>query len=114
MEVDVDVTRVLEDYKGIIIIGAYASDRLRYEVKPAAGLPNQAPAVEFIRRTVKSPGVKLGTICHSLWLLCADNALCAGRKVSRARTTLFPTCATRGRKLFTARMGRPNWWWMAI
>jgi protease I len=89
VEVDVDVTHVLpESYKGIIIIGAYASDRLRYEVKPQAGVPNQAPAVEFIRRTVKSPGVKLGAICHSLWLLCADNALLQGRKVTCAHNII--------------------------
>jgi len=71
------------DYKGIILIGAYAMDRLRYQANPQKGQPNQAPAVRFIRRAMgeKAP---VGTICHSLWLLCADASLLEGRKVTCA------------------------------
>lgn len=84
-----DVTKVRpEDYKAIMIIGAYASDRLRYEAKPEAGRPNAAPAVEFMRKTMKAPEVKVGTICHSLWLLCADKALLKGRKVTCAHNII--------------------------
>ena len=72
------------DYKGIIIIGAYASDRLRYQVPPRKGEPNQAPAVVFIRRALAARHLKIGTICHSLWLLCADRALLQGRQVTCA------------------------------
>jgi protease I len=71
------------DYKGIILIGAYATDRLRYQVSPKKGQPNQAPAVAFIRRAM-GENAKVGTICHSLWLLCADPALLTGRKVTCA------------------------------
>src|SRR6185503_5707570 len=53
------------DYKGIILIGAYAMDRLRYQASPKKGVPNQAPAVAFIRRAMQEKA-KSGTICHSL------------------------------------------------
>ncbi|MGB5063811.1 MAG: DJ-1/PfpI family protein [Candidatus Competibacter sp.] len=76
------------DYKGVIIIGAYASDRLRYQVAPRKGEPNQAPAVAFIRRAFATPPTKIGTICHSLWLLCADRALLEGRRVTCAHNII--------------------------
>lgn len=71
------------DYKGIILIGAYAMDRLRYQANPKKGQPNQAPAVAFIRKAM-SEQARVGTICHSLWLLCADASLLKGRKVTCA------------------------------
>jgi protease I len=72
------------DYKGIIAIGAYATDRLRYQSNPKKGQKNQAPAVVFLRKAVDNPDVKLGTICHSLWLFCADSDLLRGKKVTCA------------------------------
>ncbi len=72
------------DYKGILLIGAYATDRLRYQSTIAKGQKNQAPAVVFLRNAMATPGLKIGTICHSLWLLCADRDLLAGRKVTCA------------------------------
>ncbi len=72
------------DYRGIILIGAYAMDRLRYEVAVGKGRRNAAPAVEFLRRAMGIPGVKIGTICHSLWLLCADPDLIRGRHITCA------------------------------
>jgi putative intracellular protease/amidase len=76
------------DYKGIICIGAYAMDRLRYQTNPKKGQPNQAPAVMFIRKAMQTKGVKVGTICHSLWLLCADPALLKNRKVTCAHNLI--------------------------
>ena len=76
------------DYKGIICIGAYASDRLRYQEHPIKGQPNQAPAVIFVRNAMKTSGLKVGTICHSLWLLCADPTLLAGRRVTCAHNII--------------------------
>ena len=32
--------------------------------------------------------MKVGTICHSLWLLCADKALLSGRKVTCAHNII--------------------------
>jgi putative intracellular protease/amidase len=72
------------DYKGIIAIGAYATDRLRYQANPRKGQPNSAPAVVFLRKAAATEGLKLGTICHSMWLFCADPALLKGRRVTCA------------------------------
>lgn len=71
------------DYKGIIAIGAYAMDRLRYQATVKKGQKNQAPAVVFLRKAMQSEA-KIGTICHSLWLFCADPDLIKDRKVTCA------------------------------
>jgi protease I len=76
------------DYKGIICIGAYAMDRLRYQVKVKKGQKNQAPAVEFLRKSMATDSLKLGTICHSLWLFCADPDLIKSRKVTCAHNII--------------------------
>ncbi|MCC5668858.1 DJ-1/PfpI family protein [Nostoc sp. CHAB 5784] len=73
------------DYNGIILIGGYAMDRLRYQVTPAPGQPNQSPAIKFLRKVViamDANKLKVGTICHSLWLFCAAPELLKGRKVT--------------------------------
>jgi protease I len=75
-------------YKGIICIGAYAMDRLRYEEHPRKGRPNQAPAVVFLGKAVKTRGVKVGAICHGLWLMCADPDLLKGRRVTCAHNII--------------------------
>jgi protease I len=72
------------DYKGIICIGAYAMDRLRYQTTVKKGQPNQAPAVVFLRRAMHTENLKVGTICHGLWLFCADRDLLKNRKVTCA------------------------------
>jgi len=76
------------DYKGIICIGAYAMDRLRYQVNVKKGQKNQAPAVEFLRKSMVTENLKLGTICHSLWLFCADPDLIKSRKVTCAHNII--------------------------
>lgn len=90
--VTVDVSQVeATEYQGIILIGGYAMDRLRYQVNPEPGKPNQSPAVEFLRKAVKTmdnSNLKIGTICHSLWLFCADPALIKGRKVTCAHNII--------------------------
>ena len=73
------------DYKAIILSGGYAMDRLRYQVTSHPDRPNQAPAVEFLRKAVKTideGDLKIGTICHGLWLFCAAPELLKGRKVT--------------------------------
>ncbi|MGK7945209.1 MAG: DJ-1/PfpI family protein [Microcystaceae cyanobacterium] len=80
-----------EDYQGIILIGGYAMDRLRYQVNPQGNQPNQSPAVEFLRKSVQvmdQNQLKIGTICHSLWLFCAAPNLIQGRKVTCAHNIL--------------------------
>ena len=93
IEYHVDVTTEVKDidpadYKGIIAIGAYAMDRLRYQVNVKKGQKNQAPAVAFLRKAVTTDNLKLGTICHSLWLFCADSDLLKGHKVTCAHNII--------------------------
>jgi putative intracellular protease/amidase len=93
VEEHVTVTTEVNDvdpaaYKGIICIGAYAMDRLRYEEHPRKGQPNQAPAVVFLRRAMKTKGVKVGTICHGLWLMCADPEMLQGRRITCAHNII--------------------------
>ena len=93
---EVTVTREVSDvkpadYKAIILIGGYAMDRLRYQEHPEPGRPNGAPAVEFLRRAVKAmnnSNLKIGTICHSLWLFCAAPETLTGRKVTCAHNIM--------------------------
>ena len=87
VKVDLCVSKVnLADYKGLILIGGYAMDRLRYQTKLSDG-PNSAPAVELLRQAVgrmDEGKLAIGTICHSLWLFCAEPSLLKGRKVTCA------------------------------
>jgi len=73
-----------DDYRGFICIGAYAMDRLRFQANIIKGQKNQAPAVVFLRENLNRPHLKWGTICHSLWLFCADPDLIRGRNVTCA------------------------------
>lgn len=75
-------------YKGIITIGAYAMDRLRYDPVARKGRKCQAPAVVFLRKAAATEGLKVGAICHSLWLHCADRDLIRGRRVTCAHNIL--------------------------
>lgn len=87
VKVDLCVSSLgLDDYKGLILIGGYAMDRLRYQPK-LSGTHNTAPAVELLRQAVKrmdSGALAIGAICHSLWLFCADPDLLKGRHVTCA------------------------------
>jgi protease I len=86
--VTTDVTKVkVTDYAGLILIGAYATDRMRYQEHVRPGQKNMAPAVVFLRDAMKAD-MPVGTICHSLWLFCADRDLLAGRKVTCAHNIL--------------------------
>lgn len=88
IQVTVELSQIKPaDYDGVILIGGYAMDRLRYQTKLRPGQPNHSPAVEFLRLAVRAMDqgqLLLGTICHSMWLFCADPALLKGRKVTCA------------------------------
>ena len=90
--VEVEVARTAPtDYAGIILIGGYAMDRLRYEETIESGRPNQAPAVVFLRQAVAAMDagrLHIGAICHGLWLMCAAPELIKGRKVTCAHNIL--------------------------
>lgn len=78
-----------EDYVGVIMIGGYAMDRLRYEANPHRGRPSQAPAVEFMRQAFQNGKLKIGSICHGLWLLTGAGGLLHGRRVTCAHNILY-------------------------
>lgn len=86
VQVSTCVSKVnLDNYVGLILIGGYAMDRLRYETK--LGDKNEAPAVNLLRKAVNKMDnnqLAIGTICHSLWLFCADTSLLKGREVTCA------------------------------
>ena len=93
IEFHVTVTKEIQtadpnSYKGIIFIGAYAMDRLRYEEYPVKNQPNQAPTVNFLRKAIQHPTLKFGTICHSLCIFCADPSLLKGKKVTCAHNII--------------------------
>jgi protease I len=109
--VEMEVSEVdLNDYIGIILIGAYAMDRLRYEVNPQPGQPNRAPAVEFLRRAVAAMDagrLKIGTICHSLWLFTADPKLLENRQVTCAHNILADVQNAGAQVVFDGNQTRP-------
>ncbi len=79
------------DYRAVILMGGYAMDRLRYQEHPRQGEPNRAPAVEFLRRSVAAMDagdIRMGTICHSLWLFCAAPETLGGRRVTCAHNIM--------------------------
>ncbi len=89
VKVTVEVNSVKpSDYKAVLFIGAYAMDRSRYQEHVTKGQANQSPAVNFLRAALRAKGLKIGTICHSLWLLCADPSLIKGRKVTCAHNII--------------------------
>src|SRR5580765_4703705 len=65
VKVTVDFTNVKPtDYAGIILVGGYAMDRLRYQTNLQPGQLNQSPAVEFLRQSVRAMDqgqLKIGT-----------------------------------------------------
>lgn len=78
----------LDDYAGLILIGGYAMDRLRYEEHPQFGQQNQSPAAQFLRKALAADKL-IGTICHSLWLFTAVPELLKGRKVTCAHNIIY-------------------------
>jgi protease I len=93
------------DYQAVICIGAYAMDRLRYQSNPQPGQPNQAPAVAFLRRALSAPDVRVGAICHGLWLFCADPALIRGRRVTCAHNIICDVENAGGEVVYEAEGG---------
>lgn len=89
IEVNIEVNNVNPiNYAGIIVIGGYASDRLRYQATVTPGQKNQAPAVVFLRKAMAMSSIKKGAICHSLWLFCADRTMIQGRQVTCAHNVI--------------------------
>jgi protease I len=98
------------EYRGIVLIGAMAMDRLRYEVSPRPGEPCNAPAVAFLRRAAGLPGLKIGAICHSLWLYTAAPELLAGKRVTCAHNIVHDVANAGGVVMFKPGGGTEDLW----
>ena len=75
-------------------------DRLRYE--PKLGEKNKSPAVELLRQAVglmDNGQLAIGTICHSLWLFCADTSLLKGREVTCAHNIVCDVANAGGKMM---------------
>lgn len=70
---DVDVAA----YDVVIVPSGIVSDRLRY----TDDVNRLAPATEFVRRAFAEPSVRVGIICHGMWLLATVPELVRGRKL---------------------------------
>ncbi|MCP9810132.1 DJ-1/PfpI family protein [Cyanobium sp. HWJ4-Hawea] len=87
--VSTDVSSVqAKDFAAVVIIGGYASDRLRYEEKPIPGGDCQSPAALFLTAAMAEPGTIVATLCHGLWLLTACSTLLKQRRVTCASNVL--------------------------
>lgn len=75
-------------YAAVLVIGGYASDRLRYEVTPSPGGDCQSPAARFLAGAMAYPGTIVGTLCHGVWLLTACRSLLQGRRLTCASNVL--------------------------
>lgn len=81
--VSIDIRDVdLSTYSGLILVGGYAMDMLRYEVHVEEGSANEPVATQFIRKAMAEKHLVIGTICHSLWLFTPAPDLLKGRKVT--------------------------------
>ena len=92
------------DFRAIILIGGYAMDRLRYQEHPREGVPNTAPAVAFLRQAVAAMDegtIRIGTICHSLWLFCAAPETLIGRRVTCAHNIMGDVAAAGGTLVYS-------------
>ena len=88
-----------EDYKGIIAIGAYATDRLRYQATVKKGEKNQAPAVVFLRKAAAIKGLswELFVIVCGYFV---PILICSRARKLPVPTTLFVMWKMLGRRWF--------------
>jgi len=77
----------LAQYRGLILVGAYAMDMLRYEVHVTE--KSEPDATTFLRKAMATPNLIVGTICHSLWLFTPAPDLLKGRHVTCGHNSMF-------------------------
>ncbi len=83
LTVRLDISEVdLSTYSGLILVGGYAMDMLRYEVHVEEDKANEPVATQFLRKAMAEKHLIIGTICHSLWLFTPAPDLLKGRKVT--------------------------------
>jgi putative intracellular protease/amidase len=99
----------LADYTGVILIGGYAMDMLRYEVEVEEGddgRPKALPkASAFAVKALNDPELTIGTICHSLWIFTPAPDSLKGRSVTCGHNILYDVLNT-GAKLVYDKQGK--------
>jgi len=84
---------VLLDYTGLLCVGGYAMDMLRYDFKVTKGengRPKSIPAAsQFAVDALRDPEITVGTICHSLWIFTPEPSALAGRIVTCGHNILY-------------------------
>ncbi len=88
IHVDKDIRSVdLARYCGLLLVGGYAMDMLRYEVHVKE--KSEPEATTFVRKAMATPNLLVGTICHSLWILTPAPELLKGRHVTCAHNIMY-------------------------
>jgi putative intracellular protease/amidase len=73
----------LGEYAGLVLVGGYGMDMLRYEVFVEEGKPNIPRATAFVADGIaRHQHLILGAVCHSLWLLTPMPELLKGKHVT--------------------------------
>lgn len=90
VEVSTDLDDVnLDDAAGLILIGGYAMDMLRYRVHVTAEGLNEPRSTQFLRTAMGKANLVIGTICHALWLFTPAPDLLKGRQVTCSHNIMF-------------------------
>ena len=80
----------LDSAAGLILIGGYAMDMLRYQVHVTPhDKPDEPRATQFLRAAMGKPDLLIGTICHSLWLFTPAPDLLQGREVTCSHNIMY-------------------------
>lgn len=93
----------IAEYCGLILVGGYAMDMLRYEV--SVDEESEPEATKFVRRAMATPNFLVGTICHSLWLLTPAPDLLRGRRVTCGHNVMYDVRNAGASLVFDAHRG---------
>jgi len=85
---DLDDVR-LKDTAGLVLIGGYAMDMLRFNVFVEKGEPDAPRATKFLKHALETDDLVVGTICHSLWLFTPLPKLLEGRRVTCSHNIMY-------------------------
>ena len=93
---------VLTEYTGMVFVGGYAMDMIRYEIlieEGTDGRPKLTPAAaDFAVSALADQEITVGTICHSLWIFTSHPDSIAGKTVTCGHNIIYDVLNT-GAKL---------------
>ena len=79
----------LDDATGLILIGGYAMNMLRYQVHVVVESSNEPRSTQFLRKAMGKANFIIGTICHALWLFTPAPDLLKNRQVTCSHNIMF-------------------------